>query len=57
MISYICIEACFLHKFFEKFTPELRQSFAGAAVSIPAAAWLLGSGLIGLVAIRSRMKK
>jgi hypothetical protein len=27
------------------------------AVPIPAAAWLLGSGLIGLVAIRRRMKK
>ena len=28
-----------------------------ASVPIPAAAWLLGSGLIGLVAIRRRMKK
>jgi hypothetical protein len=27
------------------------------AVPIPAAAWLLGSGLLGLVAIRRRMKK
>ena len=26
-------------------------------VPIPAAAWLLGSGLLGLVAIRRRMKK
>jgi hypothetical protein len=29
----------------------------GNAVPIPAAAWLLGSGLLGLVAIRRRMKK
>lgn len=28
-----------------------------SAVPIPAAAWLLGSGLLGLVAIRRRMKK
>jgi hypothetical protein len=30
---------------------------SGSAVPIPAAAWLLGSGLLGLVAIRRRMKK
>lgn len=29
----------------------------GAPVSLPPAAWLLGSGLIGLVAVRRRMKK
>jgi hypothetical protein len=32
-------------------------TFTGAPVPIPAAAWLLGSGLLGLVAIRRRMKK
>ena len=31
--------------------------FESAPVPIPAAAWLLGSGLIGLVAVRRRMKK
>lgn len=30
---------------------------SGSAVPIPAAAWLLGSGLIGLVALRRRFKK
>ena len=37
--------------------PEVLQVPGIRPVPIPAAAWLLGSGLIGLVAIRRRMKK
>ena len=33
------------------------QTFYATSVPIPAAAWLLGSGLIGLVAVRRRFKK
>jgi hypothetical protein len=33
------------------------ESFVNTQVPIPAAAWLLGSGLLGLVAIRRRAKK
>lgn len=35
----------------------LRQDMLVVATPIPAAAWLLGSGLIGLVVVRRRMKK
>jgi hypothetical protein len=35
----------------------VRQDMLVVATPIPAAAWLLGSGLVGLVAIRRRMKK
>jgi len=37
------------------YDPYLRIEYT--AVPIPAAAWLLGSGLIGLVAIRRKFKK
>ena len=30
---------------------------SSSAVPIPAAVWLLGSGLVGLVALRRRMRK
>jgi hypothetical protein len=52
---------------FRFLTPEINTStqvmtldlvkVEGTPVPIPAAAWLLGSGLLGLVAIRRRMKK
>ncbi|HPX02003.1 MAG TPA: VPLPA-CTERM sorting domain-containing protein [Syntrophales bacterium] len=35
----------------------LYTAYGTAAVPIPAAAWLLGSGLLGFVAIRRRMRK